>query len=201
MSAYHTIWSECPSRFNLLCSRASLKVQRLLWLGLPLWWDLGTNFLYHRLWWIYVIWRITSKKIILSYFSDSHIAEWVGNYSVLNYFLFLSDPHGLKCVPLHHIWYAEVLTATCNKESGWRVDIFPKILEVLFICWLYISRKFYVPHVRNRPACPKWVQRNANKKHLYVLYIVGMLEQDIATRQSSDCLQTIQLYTSHLLNL
>ena len=40
-----------------------LKVQRTVLLGLPLWWELGTNFPYHRSWCMYVIRRITSKKI------------------------------------------------------------------------------------------------------------------------------------------
>ena len=47
-----------------------LKVQRMVWLGLPLWWELGTNFPYHRSWWMNVIRRITSKN------SDSDCAEY-----------------------------------------------------------------------------------------------------------------------------
>ena len=44
-----------------------LKEQRVVCLGLPLWWELGTNFPYHRSWWINVIRRITSNY----YDSDS----------------------------------------------------------------------------------------------------------------------------------
>ena len=52
-----------------------LKVQRMVWLGLPLWWELEIiplwweleiNFSYHRSWWINVIGRITSKKFCTS---------------------------------------------------------------------------------------------------------------------------------------
>ena len=46
-----------------------LKVQRMVWLGLPLWWELRTNFPYHRSWRMNVIRRITSKT------SDSDNSE------------------------------------------------------------------------------------------------------------------------------
>ena len=36
-----------------------LKVQKTVWLALLLWWELGTNFLYHRSWWMNFIERIT----------------------------------------------------------------------------------------------------------------------------------------------
>ena len=49
--------SEIGMPFQIL-----LKVQRMVWLGLPLWWELGTNFPYHRSWWMNVIRRITSKN-------------------------------------------------------------------------------------------------------------------------------------------
>ena len=39
-----------------------LKEQRTVWLGLPLWWELGTNFPYHRSWWMNVFRCITSKN-------------------------------------------------------------------------------------------------------------------------------------------
>ena len=29
-----------------------LKVQRMVWLGLPFWWEVGTNFPYHKSWWM-----------------------------------------------------------------------------------------------------------------------------------------------------
>ena len=38
-----------------------LKEQRMVWLGLPVWCELGTNFPYHRSWGMNVIRRITSK--------------------------------------------------------------------------------------------------------------------------------------------
>ena len=54
-----------------------LKVQRMVWLGLPLWWELGTNFPYHRSWWMNVIRRITSKNSD----SDSEELLWFLAYS------------------------------------------------------------------------------------------------------------------------
>ena len=45
-----------------------LEVQRMVWLGLPLWWELGTNFLYHRFWQMNVIRGITSKNWFWTFF-------------------------------------------------------------------------------------------------------------------------------------
>ena len=39
-----------------------LKRQRMVWLGLLLWWELRTNFPYHKSWWMNAIRRITSRN-------------------------------------------------------------------------------------------------------------------------------------------
>ena len=50
-----------------------LNVQRMVWLGLPIWWELSTNFPYHRSWWINVIirWLSPVKILILFWYTVS----------------------------------------------------------------------------------------------------------------------------------
>ena len=59
-------WNALPD----IRSSPLLKEQRMVWLGLPLWWELGTNFPYHRPWW-----RTTIKNLILILRGLKYIVE------------------------------------------------------------------------------------------------------------------------------
>ena len=54
-----------------------LKVQKMVWLVLPIWWELGTNYPYHRSWWMNVIGRITSKNSDSDSDSNQHQNQYL----------------------------------------------------------------------------------------------------------------------------
>ena len=155
-----------------------LKDQRMVWLGLPLSWEQGTNFTYHRSWWMNVIRRITSKKYSDGRTTSGHNTTRLltGVLNILQLVKEIWSGHN------HTIWNKQRDIITSELKVGLRVFLCTSFDHALYLCkvsWINVKRFKVIScfHFNAKIIlCLKYRHNNVTKEELdyqenYTLYL------------------------------